>query len=216
MFSSVNSIFEYSGQHRALLLRAKDSQDPVAIAAFHQVYVQAVNGILQTIVANYAIDLVVLPRMSVRRIANLDWHPNDFWKSLFKNVVVSRSDQNPIQVFMRTPAISRKRALLSSIKRRSDVLKKESFVSDLSNEAMHSSNNNRDKAPSVLFVDDVLTSGGTLLKELDFVYSNFQKMTRPSARFRGQHSVDLPLTLNAHILTLFRTPVSAKAKGIHS
>lgn len=226
MFSTVNSIFEYSGHHRTLLLRAKDAQDPVAIAAFHQVYDYAVVFFLRALVKQHGIDLVVLPRLSVRRIANLDWHPNDFWKAALQKPTAVKPNTECVTVFMRSPAFSRKRALISSGKRRAEILERESLFSVSREEGPQllkasintsiNSNTSGNTALSVLFLDDVLTSGGTLLKELDFVLANLKKIVGRRERVRSHHSCDLPTTLNPHILTLFRTPVSAKAKGNHS
>ncbi|MFZ9521283.1 MAG: hypothetical protein ACO3A4_12480 [Silvanigrellaceae bacterium] len=218
MFDSVSSLFEYSGHHRSILLRAKDRQDALAIAAFHDVYGFSVEARLKKTLSQNAIDLVVMPSMSIRRVANIEWHPNDFWRHVLEKIISDDVLLSGVQIYHRFPLISRRRALKDSRQRRDERLLRETFHEQATirdSAISHSKDANR-KSISVLFLDDVLTSGGTLLSEFEFVSANLEKILPLPRRSLGSDISDLPPSLNAHILTLFRTPVSTRVKGVPS
>lgn len=200
-FATVQSIYQYCGCHRNLLLRAKESQDPSAVAAFFSVYANQARQRLLKLVQRENVRLVVLPSVSVRRISSLHWHPADFWRQQIAELQAENSTCH-LSVQMHPPTLTRKQALISSHIRRlrigralidDDLKLPDVFV-------LHDELGPQYPADSVLFLDDVLTSGGTLLRELSF----FRNANNPSV---------LQRSAKAHILTLFRTPVSGSAES---
>lgn len=199
-FSSVQSLYQYCGCHRNLLLRAKESQDPSAVAAFFSLYGSQARQRLSALIHRERVSLIVLPRVSVRRISSLHWHPADFWKQQIASLQESAANSFP-SVHLPFPTLARKQALISSHKRRlrmgrtHDVERK-----DAGAEVLPDSREFPDEGTSVLFLDDVLTSGGTLLREFNYLSKSCQTpVLRQPAK--------------AHILTLFRTPVSSSSES---
>jgi predicted amidophosphoribosyltransferase len=183
MFKNVQSVFRYAGPHREILLRAKDGQDPTAIAIFSEVYGDVVRRELLSLIRRENIRWLVVPRMSLQRIVRLNWHPNDLWKTIASEQSMVNVDQEPVRVYMRAPFVAKRRAQLSSRLRRQDL------ASKVDTHLL------RRKPPleevSALFVDDVLTSGGTLIQE----WQNFVRLHQS-------------VQVRAHVFTLFRTPLS--------
>lgn len=214
MFSSVRSLFHYSGFHRELLLRAKDMQDPVAVDLFEQMYEDAVRVALIEIFRAESISLVVVPRLSLRRILGLNWHPADFWMSRLKRLSSENPALHKFSIYMRVPQSVRRRAKVASDVRRMQVAELSvpqepaEVSSGLQGSAVY--DEKKHHVRSILLVDDVLTSGGTLVAELEMIRKlNFEGLVTDCML----PSPVLPLRLNAHILTLFRTPMARLKKG---
>lgn len=205
IFASVQALFSYCGHHRELLLRAKDIQDPQAIFCFNAVYSKLVDRALRQTIERENIGVVVLPRLGLRRLVNLHWHPADFWKQSLQRI----SAEKNLQIIMRPPHFGPRRALLSSARRRLDVTRR----AQVDSQTAKSVSLPAMQLPAILFVDDVLTSGGTLIREWeDCVGCSSPLFTRLSGvDVKGPDG--LPTRINAHILTLFRTPVSELSKG---
>jgi hypothetical protein len=201
-FSSVQSIYQYCGCHRNLLLRAKESQDPSAVGAFFSVYGVQARQRLLALIYRERVSLIVLPRVSVRRISSLNWHPADFWKQQIASLEALAPGCLP-SVHMVFPTFERKQAFISSDVRRLRIGRSrprgiESHFAgvDISPDLQRPAND----GSSVLFLDDVLTSGGTLLREFDSLTT--------SGRMAA-----LQQPVKAHILTLFRTPVRSTSES---
>ena len=210
VFSSVQSLFHYSGFHRELLLRAKDIQEPTAIDAFARIYGDVVHSALVRLIRSEHISLVVLPRLSLRRVISLNWHPSDFWTSQLQFFANTACGDSLFSYSMRLPHVGRRRAHLgSATRRRKAVLKSEALNNSGFEKFDFNSTAESSRHTNILFVDDVLTSGGTMLDELDFVRSELLENPSPMDSLRRKTPNDsLPAKFNAHILTLFRTPVS--------
>lgn len=209
-FDSIHSIFQYSGLHRELLLRAKEAQEWVAIRSFYGVYSNIIKSELRRIIDHEKISFVVLPRLSLRRVSNLQWHPIDFWIDALSAINDFRGSPEKIIIFSQTPWPARRRAYMKSEQRF-----KESYASSQYNSSFEKSickgsplkvDQKRDF--SLLFVDDVLTSGGSLLRELEFLKENSDKLVRLIAQTNADFTPTKKSKFRSHVLTLFRTPVS--------
>ncbi len=191
-------------------MRAKDMQDPVAICAFNQIYSEPVRTALDSIFRTEEISLVVIPRLSLGRILGLNWHPADFWINQLR---IAQNQQHSLQKFtilMLTPRSSGRRAKISSKVRRQQVAEF-SIAQEFDVDAHIKPDMTKHK--SILLVDDVMTSGGTLLDELDAVQTHLATERASDCTQTIGHGLLLPLRLNAHILTLFRTPAPQKKRG---
>lgn len=212
----MTSLFNYSGFHRDLLLRAKDIQDPVAVEAFAELYSEAAGKSLNDILSREDIGTVVIPRLSLKRILGMHWHPSDFWLQQLEEVKSKFNAVKKFEIFMPSPRSAGRRANISSTERRQKVSQRSnpSFKRPpAGGEPVLLQGNEVDSEKGVLLVDDVLTSGGTLLSEFDFFTSDhFAPKISAASSMVGPARV-LPPKLNAHILTLFRTPMSRTLKG---
>lgn len=189
--TSVTALFNYSAQHRQLLLAAKDQQNYHAIQAFFECYsFPAVQKISQLIVA-HDVDLIILARLRLRRIVTLEWHPFEFWNQcaeraldeLLRNGHMMRRPR--IQTFL--PDGIQKQARKSSEKRRRNL-----FFYERS-QGIKRGVISGCGVRSILILDDVLTSGGSLHKEYRELLGWGNEADRPEV----------------HCLTLFRTPAAA-------
>jgi predicted amidophosphoribosyltransferase len=212
----VTSLFNYSGFHRDLLLRAKDLQDPVAVEAFAELYSEAACKSMNDILSREDIGTVVIPRLSFKRILGMNWHPSDFWLHQLEELESKYNVDRKLEIFMPLPRSAGRRANISSFERRQKVSQRAHLSLKSPPAAREPILLQEDEAGSekgILLVDDVLTSGGTLLSEMDFFTSvHFASRISAVRPIVGQARV-LPPRLNAHILTLFRTPMSGAKKG---
>ena len=196
--SSVCSIFPYAGRHRALLLAAKDIQNPLSIAIFNEAYSYVAAQALAQILKKNHIQMVLLARWRVQRLAASQWHPNNFWVSCLQDAlkIVKRTEAGC--AFENVPALMfasitlKRRALIDAQFRREkldaeNILIKDSICPHFA--GLDSLN--------VLVLDDVLTSGGALKREWT------------DLRAAMQSKCDVQL----HALTLFRTPAASFEEG---
>lgn len=169
---------------------AKDGQSIHAICGFFECYSYPVVQKLKELIVRYSVVRIIIARIRLQRIVELNWHPFEFWQYCAQRAVTELLREKliehdvAIQIFL--PAGFVRRSSLSSTKRRKGLLtfrKKTQkngfgFVENMSG--------------SALILDDVLTSGGTLLKEV--MDAQVHGTQEPGSLF--------------HALTLFRTPSS--------
>ncbi|NBO38610.1 hypothetical protein EBU99_08505, partial [bacterium] len=194
--------------------------DPVAVSCFHEVYSAFVVRALEELISACEIDLVLMARMSVGRVATVQWHPTDFWQRCLRvlqsnaaaSAGVNRAAKNcknrSFQVMIFPPQGLRRRALIDANLRRHSVQTTSAGVGDSlqTNPSRHSHDQAQGYAlnkpiQNVLVLDDVLTSGGSLLREWKALCAWAE--IDPNA---------LSPEFQLHALTLFRTPVMDPTK----
>lgn len=192
--SSVCSIFPYAGRHRALLLAAKDIQNPVSIAIFSEAYCYVATHALAQILKKNEIEIVLLARWRIQRLAASQWHPNNFWVRCLQDAfaIVKKGEAGiacekaPVCMF---PGIAlKRRALIDARSRREKLVTENIVIIDSENHRFSGA-----QSLNALVLDDVLTSGGALKRE----------WTDLQAAMQAKCNVQL------HALTLFRTPAAS-------
>lgn len=180
------------------MLAAKDIQDPLSIAIFSEAYSYVAAQALAQILKKSDIQMVLLARWRVQRLAASQWHPNNFWvrcveeaqRIVKKNDPGSAFENVPVCMFARITL--KRRALIDARFRREKLDTENVLIRDSENPRLSGSN-----SLNALVLDDVLTSGGALKREWT------------DLRAAMQSKCDVQL----HALTLFRTPAASFEEG---
>ncbi|MEY2987932.1 MAG: hypothetical protein RJB13_1453 [Pseudomonadota bacterium] len=189
---SVTSIYIYASFHRQLLILAKERQSDEAILVLFEVYGYQVVEKMKELIIKHSISTILIARVRIKRIVGLNWHPFEFWRTCACRALKELSESNVLEksVSIKTflPEGLKKRSMTSSGKRREQMR----FSYEQTSSEVNS--NSRSTIESVLILDDVLTSGGTILKE-----STEIQLLRRKTSF-----------VEFHAMTLFRTPCKHK------
>lgn len=189
---SVTSLYTYASFHRQLLIMAKERQSDEAIFVLIEVYSHQVVEKMKDLILTHSISTILIARVRMNRLVGLNWHPFEFWRTCAHRAIKELSEANllkkriPIRTFL--PEGFKKRSLTSSTERRAHL------------RGSHEIPRGRFKGhspceiESVLVLDDVLTSGGTILKETRAL----ELVGKKSSFFEF------------HVMTLFRTPCKPK------
>lgn len=192
-FQSITSLYTYASFHRQLLIMAKEKQSGEAIFVLFEVYGHQVTEKIKELIITHSVTDILIARVRLKRLVELNWHPFEFWHCCACRAVYELHAQKhlqykiPVQTFL--PEGLKKRSFLNSEKRRAQVAIRSKKTRCRAESLTQSA------TESVLILDDVLTSGGTILDELAAVGALRQQS--PHVAF--------------HAMTLFRTPRSQRA-----